>query len=70
MKDEIVYSLTFFGPDKHYENDWTLPDETPPKENDQLEAWATAKGLRGPLVGESYPAYRRSITEMYTRYTA
>ena len=57
---------TFFGPDKHYENDWTIPDSARksaiPRNDDEMVKWATTQpNLRKPRPGESYNAYRAYV---------
>ncbi len=59
----VMQAATFFGPDKHYENDWTVPvkAETLPKDNEQLESWAMNNGYRNPNVGEAFSSYRHYL---------
>jgi len=63
----VMQAATFFGPDKHYENDWTIPTttESMPKNNNDLEAWAVDKGLRNPRPGESFEQYRQAVNQLY-----
>jgi len=63
----VMQAATFFGPDKHYENDWAIPEiaDTAPKDNNQLEAWATDKGFRTPRPGESWTQYRQAVNQLY-----
>jgi len=63
----VMQAATFFGPDKHYENDWTIPTqaEALPKSNDELTGWAQEKRLREARPGESMAQYRQALTELY-----
>ena len=56
-------AATFFGPDKHYENDWTIPAkaEKIPADNDDMVDWAHANGFRDPKIGESYFQFRKAL---------
>lgn len=62
-----MMASTFFGPDKHYENDWTVPTQadTLPKVNEELEAFAKNTGMESPLpyTGEGWAQYRIRIQE-------
>ena len=62
-----MLAATFFGPDRHYENDWTVPDKTEsmPKSNDDLVAWSANKGFRTPRAGESWSEYRQAVQQLY-----
>ena len=60
----VMQAATFFGPDKHYENDWTIP-ETIPKNDDEMVRWAAEKGYRKPYQTESYSAYRSAVKSMH-----
>ena len=59
----VMQAATFFGPDKHYENDWTIPAkaEKIPHDDDEMVAWASKKGFRDPKLGESYFQYRKAL---------
>ena len=63
----VMQAATFFGPDKHYENDWTVPTEGVPKNDSQLEAFAVKNGLheigRAPQNIQNIHQYRQWITE-------
>ena len=62
----VMQAATFFGPDKHFENDWLIPAESSiPKENNDLVAWAQKNGYRGPHIGEGYPQYRQALMSMH-----
>ena len=63
----VMQAATFFGPDKHYENDWTIPTqaEALPKSNDDLVAWSANKGFRTPRAGESWSEYRQAVQQLY-----
>ena len=58
---------TFFGPSRHFVNNWDIPKEAEsvPKDNEKLESWATERGFRGPQRGESYTAYRKAIEQLH-----
>ena len=61
----VMQAATFFGPDKHYENDWTVPDQAEKMPDDEhLLAWAIGKGFRGRFPGETYPQYRQALEGM------
>ena len=59
----VMQAATFFGPDKHYENDWTIPAkaEKIPHDDDEMVKWASEKGFRDPKLGESYFQYRKAL---------
>ena len=62
----VMQAATFFGPDKHYENDWTIPSENTnalPKRDEDLQQWAIKNGHRAALPGEDFRAYRRYLQE-------
>ena len=63
----VMQAATFFGPDKHYLEDFTIPTqaETMPKSNDELVAWSESKGFRPPRPGESFTAYRMAVNQLY-----
>ena len=60
---------TFFGPDKHYENDWTIPAQpiTVPRDDNLLAAFAVKHGLHkhgeAPQSIRNNFEYRRWIEE-------
>ena len=60
----VMMASTFFGPDKHYLTDFSIPD-TMPRNNDDLIAWADCKGYRQPAPGESFAVYRRALEELH-----
>jgi hypothetical protein len=61
----VMQAATFFGPDKHYENDWTIPDTVRksaiPRDNDEMLSWAVKRGMRQPHQGESWNQYRAYV---------
>ena len=59
----IMMTATFFGPDKHYENPWLLPEaeSTLPKNDAKLEAYAKSNGLSMPRPGEESHEYRARL---------
>ena len=65
----IMQAARFFGTNKEYLNDWTVPTttESMPKNNDDLKAWAVDKGFRNPAPGESWNEYRRVVEQLYRR---
>ena len=67
----VMQAATFFGPDKHYENDWTIPVKTDsvPRSNDELVDWASGKGFRNPAPGESFNDYRKVVEQLYRSST-
>lgn len=64
----VMQAATFFGPDKHYENDWAIPAQKVkvPADNDEMLKWAIAQGMRQPREGESWTDYRRYVTQKVT----
>jgi len=63
----VMQTATFFGTEKYYSNDWKLPitTEAPPKDNNNLEAWAVGKGIRTARPGETWGEYRKLVTALY-----
>ena len=63
----VMQAARFFGTNKEYLNDWTIPKTTEaiPKRDEDLIAWSEGKGFRHPRVGESWDQYRRAVTELY-----
>ena len=63
----VMLPATFFGPDRHFVNNWSVPTEAKlPKNNDDLCGFASTNGLRQPYAGESYPAYRTALEQLIT----
>ncbi|MDB4312026.1 hypothetical protein N9937_01220 [bacterium] len=54
----VKHAATFFGPAKHFNDDFTLPDpkDKKPQSQAEKEAWATARGFT-PRAGESWIDY-------------
>lgn len=63
----VMQAATFFGPDKHYENDWTIPAQADnvPTKNDEICAWAKDKGYREAYPGETNAAYRTALERLH-----
>jgi len=65
----VMQAATFFGPDKHYENDWDIPAQklTVPRDDNQLAAFAVKHGLHkhgeAPQSIRNNFEYRRWIEE-------
>jgi hypothetical protein len=66
----VMQAATFFGPERHYENDWTIPKaatrKSLPRNDEDLEAFAVEQGLheRGNApAGIDYRQYRQWIQE-------
>jgi len=60
----VMQAATFFGPDKHHENDWSYSSSlTLPKDNADLEEFAKGLGMdkHRPFVGEGWATYRKRI---------
>jgi len=61
----VMQAATFFGPDKHYENDWTCPikdvAQKLPRDDNQLNHFASKRDLRQARAGESYSEYRQYL---------
>jgi len=61
----VMQAATFFGPERHYENDWTIPASVTkakvPKDNDEMLSWAVNRGMRQPHQGESWNQYRAYV---------
>ena len=60
----VMQAATFFGPDKHYENDWSDSSSlTLQKDNADLEEFAKGLGMdkHRPFVGEGWATYRKRI---------
>ena len=61
----VMQAATFFGPERHYENDWTIPASVTkakvPKDNDEMLTWAVKRGMRQPHQGESWNQYRAYV---------
>jgi len=66
-KAYVMMASTFFGCNRPYEQDWTIPktSESVPKRNDDLELWAIEKGFRSPRPGESFEQYRQAVNQLY-----
>ena len=62
----VMQAATFFGPDKHFENDWTVPKthtgvtNIPDKE---LEAWSVKRGGPKPSTQDDWKRYRKRVEE-------
>ena len=58
----VMQAATFFGPDKHYENDWTIPATkvTVPKDDQEAIKWGQERGIE-PKLGEPMYEYRRRL---------
>ena len=55
----VMLPATFFGPSRHWEDDWSIPTKsTLPSNDEELQAWASKNGHRQAHPGESYKAYR------------
>ena len=63
-KRYVMQACRFFGPDKFYEESWTIP-ETIPAGDDEMVRWAAQKGYRKPYQTESYSAYRAAVKSMH-----
>jgi len=63
----VMLPSTFFGPARHYNDNWNVPvvADTAPTDNQKLQGWAESKGLRTPRPGESWDMYRRAVTQLY-----
>ena len=63
----VMQAATFFGPDKHYENDWTIPaaQNNPPKDDNKLTAWATNHNYRPAHPGETFSEWRRALEQLH-----
>jgi len=66
----VMQAATFFGPEKHYLNDWEIPaDNQMPQDNTKLVAWAIerfgdrANPTSGP-PGETMAQYRARLRGM------
>jgi len=61
----VMQACRFFGPDKHYQNDWVIPASVTkakvPKDNDEMLTWAVKRGMRQPHQGESWNQYRAYV---------
>jgi len=66
-KKFVLMAATFFGCQRLYEQDWTVPDKTEsmPKSNDDLVSWSANKGFRTPRAGESWSEYRQAVQQLY-----
>lgn len=58
---EVMMVSTFLGPDENFLEPWEV-SEDPPRENDKLVEWGTAKG-NPPRPGESFAQYRRRLSK-------
>ncbi len=62
----VMMAATFFGPSKHYLQEWTLPKGDKmllklPYLNEELDKFALEHRLRKPGAGQTYPEYRKSL---------
>ena len=62
----VMMARTFFGPSKHYLEEWTLPVKKVkelklPYDNENLAAFAAEHNLSKPKAGKSYMDYRRKL---------
>lgn len=61
----VMLPATFFGPDKHYENEWTCPikdvAQKVPRDDNQLSHFAVKHNLRNARPGENFHEYRQYI---------
>jgi len=61
----VMHAATFFGPEKHYLNDWHYDKRLKlPKNNEELVKFAADNGLPVPYEGqatESWEVYRRRL---------
>ena len=64
-KRYVMQGATFYGCNKLYQSDWTIPDTVKksaiPRDNDEMLTWAVKKGMRQPHQGESWNQYRAYI---------
>jgi hypothetical protein len=60
----VMQAATFFGPDKHYENDWAIPGqkETIPADERECIAWGEKRGIH-PRPGESMWDFRKRLEQ-------
>ena len=65
----VMQAATFFGPDKHYENDWTIPTapDNVPRDNDKLEAFALEHGYRLAWSGETFTDWRKALEKIHRK---
>lgn len=66
-KQYVMMASTFYGCQRPYEQDWTIPTqaESLPKSDGELVAWSEGKGFRSPSPGESFTQYRQAVTALY-----
>ena len=59
-----MQAATFFGPDKHYENDWAIPRtvEKVPREDNEAIKWGRERGVEAK-VGESMWDFRKRLEQ-------
>ena len=62
---KILHASTFYGPDKRYEADFTIPTSvsklTLRRNNDDLIPFAKENKLPGPNLNEQWPQYRKRL---------
>lgn len=61
----VMQAATFFGPERHYLEDFTIPkDKSMPYQDEELESWAKKQGFRKADLGETYHHYRSHLKGM------
>ena len=68
-KQYVMMASTFYGCQRPYENDWTIPTapDNVPRDNSELVSWAKDKGYRGAYPNESYPDYRKALEVLHRK---
>ncbi len=68
----VLMAATFFGPNKHYIQDWPLPKVRHdalrlPKSDDDLNQFALDNGLKEAKPAEMYPEFRKRLSVEVTK---
>ena len=68
-KQYVMMASTFYGCQRPYENDWTIPTtpDNVPRDNDKLESFALEHGYRLAWSGETFADWRKALEKLHRR---